>query len=351
MESLMAIAKEQTVVGLIGEALMRNGFRLQKKDALDVYASLEKIREENEGVNLELSRFARALEKRDVKYVVVKGQTIGALYQNPVARMTGDVDLYVVGEDFQRVREFVEERLRCTLELTDEKHLEFEAHDVLFELHQVLSKFSNKNTEKRFQQLIDKVVTERPCRVLINGVWVRTLPPTYNVLYTFLHLFGHLIESGVGLRQFCDLARLIHVVMQGGDEQETSVRERLNDGAERLNVTELEKSLCEFGMMKAFCAMGAFLVEVLGLPEKEFPFPLKNKDKKWVRVIKKNVMEGGNFGRARRKVEQTGVIHSIETGWYALKQQLLFFKLAPKEVGLRYPRLIAWFVRKNLHIG
>ena len=92
--------------------------------------------------------------------------------------------------------------------------------------------------------------------------------------------------------------------------------------------------------------MGAFLVEYLGLPEEEFPFTLTEKDRKWVETIKKNILKRGNFGRTGRKVKNLGVLHSMETGYLNMAQTLTFYRLAPKEVLLRFTSLGEWFLER-----
>lgn len=92
--------------------------------------------------------------------------------------------------------------------------------------------------------------------------------------------------------------------------------------------------------------MGAFLVEYLGLPEEQFPFALTEKDWKWVNTIKKNIIKNGNFGRSRRKIQKSGLLHSIESGWLILTQMLTFYRLAPKEVLFRFSSIGEWFMER-----
>ena len=113
-----------------------------------------------------------------------------------------------------------------------------------------------------------------------------------------------------------------------------------------LNREDLGGSLLRLGYFKAYKAMGAFLVEYLGLPEEQFPFALDEKDRKWVETIKKNILKRGNFGRTGRKVKNLGVLHSMETGYLNMAQTLTFYRLAPKEVLLRFTSLSEWFMER-----
>jgi hypothetical protein len=51
--------------------------------------------------------------------------------------------------------------------------------------------------------------------VEIDGVKVRTLSPTLNAAYVFIHLFFHFIREGVSLRPFCDWAIVLHYYYSG----------------------------------------------------------------------------------------------------------------------------------------
>ena len=140
--------------------------------------------------------------------------------------------------------------------------------------------------------------------------------------------------SGVGLRQLCDMMKSLSPTLPH------------REGVSKIDKERLEEILKELGYLKAYKAMGAFLVEYLGLPEEEFPFPLTEKDRKWVETIKKNILKSGNFGRSRRKMRSIGLLHSIESGWLILTQMFTFYRLAPKEVLFRFSSIGEWFMER-----
>ena len=350
-EELMEMAGEQTVTGLVGDCLIKNNIKLEREDALGLYAKMKAIEKANARVNENLVSFVNFMERKGIDYIIVKGQVAGSFYPNPDARMSGDVDLYFVGENYEKIKSLVEQRLGKQLsKLSDGKHVEFEVNGVIFELHDKLSRLATRKHQAYWDQMIDNAILEGTDTVMINGKEIKTLSATYNAMYIFVHLFYHMTASGVGLRQLCDWAMII---AQSAFQDSSSKFQVKNDNVNAnpnkkssLNREDLGGSLKELGYFKAYKAMGAFLVEYLGLPEEQFPFVLTEKDRKWVETIKKNILKRGNFGRTGRKVKKLGVLHSMETGYLNMAQTLTFYRLAPKEVLLRFTSLGEWFMER-----
>ena len=352
-EELMEMAGEQTVTGLVGDCLIKNNIKLEREDALGLYAKMKAIEKANARVNENLVSFVKFMERKGIDYIIVKGQVAGSFYPNPNARMSGDVDLYFVGDNYQKIKSLVEQRLGKQLsKLSDGKHVEFEVNGVIFELHDKLSRLATRKHQAYWDQMIDNAILEGTDTVIINGKEIKTLSSTYNAMYIFVHLFYHMTASGVGLRQLCDWAMIIaQSAFQDSSSKfqvkNVNVNDNLNPNKKSsLNREDLGGSLKELGYFKAYKAMGAFLVEYLGLPEEQFPFVLTEKDRKWVETIKKNILKRGNFGRTGRKVKNLGVLHSMETGYLNMAQTLTFYRLAPKEVLLRFTSLGEWFMER-----
>ena len=359
-EELMALAGEQTVTGLVGDCLIKNNIKLEREDALGLYAKMKAIEKANARVNENLVSFVNFMERKGIDYIIVKGQVAGSFYPNPDARMSGDVDLYFVGENYEKIKGLVEQRLGKQLsKLSDGKHVEFEVNGVIFELHDKLSRLATRKHQAYWDQMIDNAILEGTDTVMINGKEIKTLSATYNAMYIFVHLFYHMTASGVGLRQLCDWAMILAqsaFQVSSSKFQVKNVNDNVNANLnpnkksslnrEDIGGSSISGPLKELGYLKAYKAMGAFLVEYLGLPEEQFPFVLTEKDRKWVETIKKNILKRGNFGRTGRKVKNLGVLHSMETGYLNMAQTLTFYRLAPKEVLLRFTSLGEWFMER-----
>ena len=358
-EELMEMAGEQTVTGLVGDCLIKNNIKLEREDALGLYAKMKAIEKANARVNENLVSFVNFMERKGIDYIIVKGQVAGSFYPNPDARMSGDVDLYFVGENYEKIKSLVEQRLGKQLsKLSDGKHVEFEVNGVIFELHDKLSRLATRKHQAYWDQMIDNAILEGTDTVMINGKEIKTLSATYNAMYIFVHLFYHMTASGVGLRQLCDWARVLHNLNDNVNDNENLLNTKaqrdkdFNDNRtpslnrEGWGGSSISGPLKELGYLKAYKAMGAFLVEYLGLPEEHCPCVLTEQDRKWVETIKKNILKRGNFGRTGRKVKNLGVLHSMETGYLNMAQTLTFYRLAPKEVLLRFTSLGEWFMER-----
>ena len=209
-EELMEMAGEQTVTGLVGDCLIKNNIKLEREDALGLYAKMKAIEKANARVNENLVSFVNFMERKGIDYIIVKGQVAGSFYPNPDARMSGDVDLYFVGENYEKIKGLVEQRLGKQLsKLSDGKHVEFEVNGVIFELHDKLSRLATRKHQAYWDQMIDNAILEGTDTVMINGKEIKTLSATYNAMYIFVHLFYHMTASGVGLRQLCDWAMIL----------------------------------------------------------------------------------------------------------------------------------------------
>ena len=157
--------------------------------------------------------------------------------------------------------------------------------------------------------------------VEIEGVKVRTLSPTLNVAYVFIHLFFHFIREGVSLRQLCDWAMVLHYYNEEVDKE------------------MLKEMLLDLDVYDAYCAFGTILVDYLGLPANDFPLPLDEKNRKWQKKLLKDIFAGGNFGKLHHRADNSWKF-KLETMQLAFRNTFKYYRLCPSEVGGMIPRLI-----------
>ena len=316
----MALAERQTVTGLVFDLLSGQQTGADRKVVLKYAGKMSKIQRRNEMANLELADFVNVCQQHSIDMLVVKGQTIGALYHNPLLRISGDID-FLIKDDYSVCKPRIEQALGVALpEKMIEREVSFNRNKMLYELHNNLMAFGSRRNQEYWQQLMDEAWKE-PCYVMVGEARVRTLPPTVNAVYLFLHLFFHLIREGVGLRQFCDWAVFLH-----------AYRDKID--AEQLRII-LER----LGIVKGFRAFGNILVSDLGLLSSSFPLEITAEDRKWRNTILKDVLKGGNFGKQNHKAKSM-LMFKMETFWITIRNTFLYYSLAPREVGMLVPRLI-----------
>ena len=305
---LIKLAEKQTVTPLVLQVLERKQVDLPKEERRQMLIYTQKSVKHNRKLNQEIGALVTLFQQHGIDYVVVKGQVLAVCYAHPVLRQGGDIDFYCDGQTFGKAWQLL--KAKWGVKVHDEKveTYEFYRDDVLLEMHQRLLHFYNQRKDAYWEKLLRE--TPR-VTVAIEGYEVKTLHPTVHSLYVFLHLWHHLVELGVGLRQFCDLAMMLHHHRQD------------------INHEEVRTHLQELGLEKAYRACGSILVDHLGLPAEDFPYQLTAQDRKYTQRILDVVFYRGNMGHYHRVGGVRGWKHVVEAIVIKVSHFVKFYSLAP----------------------
>lgn len=150
-----------------------------------------------------LEELTRILHEENIPYFLVKGSEIAKLYPIPALRTMGDSDLVVHLEDKERVH-------RILLDLGYKCHTSSgQAEWQYFK--------NNMEVELHHSLLYNGITTSEKFQTFVNDCWEyvesNELDLNFHFIFLLLHLRKHMIGSGVGFRQFMDLA----VVIQQAD--------------------------------------------------------------------------------------------------------------------------------------
>lgn len=307
---LYYFCQKQAIVGLaFGEIEGRWNEKKEKIPEELLYqwiGDTEQIKLENQLLNREVESLAELLDKEKVKYAVVKGQVAATYYQRPELRCSGDVDFYCPSEDFLRAKELIEKEWGLSVEKGKSPyHYHFDRNGVTFEMHFLLYRTYYRRREKYWKELLDNSLGHR---VKIGNANVATLQPTVHVLYVFLHLYNHLIQKGVGLKQFYDLGMM------------------LNDNVDK---TELRNHLKVLGVARAFNACEYVLTDYIGVSSEYMPYKMGGLDRLYGRKILKEVLGGGNMGSHNNHF-WNGCGHLLEAICVKTVHFITYFWLSPK---------------------
>jgi hypothetical protein len=313
---LMEMAVQQTVEGLLCSALFAQNIHLDRYDLAQAFACQGSIELNNKLLNHELVALCQLLSSHQIRFFVVKGQTLAVRYPHPAVRTGGDIDFYCYPEDFERCKGLIEQEWGITITSDDDdddaQHLHFEHNEVLFEMHYRLMKFSSGRNQRRFDEMIAQALLDT---VEVDGYPVPVLPESLNILYTFLHLYHHLIEVGVGLRQFCDVAILLDQVKHVAQTQ-----------------SELVAQLHRLGFTGAFQVIENILAESLGLSKNRLLLPIRQRHRAYSAKIMDIVFLRGNFGKyGRTHAVRSGWKYNLEMFLLKVRQYFCLFPLSPWE--------------------
>ena len=302
-------AREQGVMGLVCDALIRNKIKMPEEQYLECMVLTRKVKQGNEKVNEGLQRLTALFTERGISYVVVKGQAVGAYYPNPTLRQAGDIDYYCDARNFTKAQQAVREAWGIEADANGSLcHIHYDYKEVTYEGHFALTTFYSKKMDGYWQRLVDE---DEKVTLCCEGGAVWTLSATMHILYVFVHLYSHLIGLGVGFRQFCDLAVMLHACREKTDHE------------------RLHGILRTLGMERAFRAVGCILTESLGMPQQDLGYALTEKDRRYARRIMDIVKYRGNMGHYNKKSGFSGWRHNMESAGIKMTHFMKLWPLAP----------------------
>ena len=107
--SLVAMAKKQTVLGLLSDVLLapENSFQMDKKSVIDLLVAQQTIAKQNQRADQVLVELCQLLRAHDIEFIVVKGQLLAQYYPCPQYRQSGDIDFYCDDRNFMMHNPFL----------------------------------------------------------------------------------------------------------------------------------------------------------------------------------------------------------------------------------------------------
>lgn len=301
---VMKYAKRQTLIGVLFDGMLHLPVDLQPTEDIRMkwFWKVNRIELANRKQNQVLVKITEKLEEKGIKTMVLKGQSYAILYPQPLHRQPGDIDLFVGKKNLEAVSQWIE-----TWGMTDSKHSYHSLHinakwqGVSIELHRTAAIFGSFTKQRQFVKWSEQVLEQSTFTFtpMDEKEEVHIPNTVFNALYVFYHLFFHFVHGGVGLRQLCDWACMLHV------------------NHNKINQQELKQRLNCFGLLNAWQVFGYLLVHHIGLPQEEFPFYKETKKK--ASIILEDIMEQGNFGHSAEKQ------FSNDPNYLARKRKNFFF--------------------------
>lgn len=316
--SLFRMAQKQSVVGVCFCGVQRlpneQVEHLPKQLLMQWLAIAEQIKQRNMLLNSRAKELSEKFAEGGFRSCVLKGQGIAFLYNINLDlnlnlfRQSGDIDLWVDGERME-VLDFA--RSFGTVGAVDIKHADFKCfEDADVEIHSVPSWFYNPIHNRRFRKWLVSVKDEQFVKGE-QGFACTTIE--FNVVYVLIHIYRHLFDEGVGLRQLMDYYFVLR---------------NLNLD---LNVNRIHKANATFrslGMERFVSAVMWLLQEVFGL---ERELMLCEPSEKYGRRLLDIVMAGGNFGRYDKR-NRHGKENTLQRGFRNLRHNMQVVKDYPSEV-------------------
>ena len=159
-----------------------------------------------------------------------------------------------------------------------------------------------------------------------------------NVVYQMCHLYTHVFEGGIGLRQLMDYYFALRVwhndVMECRDLQTQGMwNEGL--GTPVLSKEEVMAVIRSFGMAKFAAAVMFVLHEVFAMPTRKLindcPWMICEANGKEGKKLLEEIMKGGNFGQYDERGKELKNGGMVKHGIWKLKRVIRLVRSYPEE--------------------
>lgn len=215
-EKVFQLAQEQSVQGLLLqgiEVLKAKGIDLSvpKVLLLQWIGEVQVIEQRNKEMNAFIAELIEKLRKADIYALLVKGQGIAQCYEKPLWRCSGDVDLLLSYDNYQKAKTLLTPfASEVETEYEGISHLGMTIDGWVVELHGSLRVGLPQRINRVLDDIQDDTFYRGNVRSWLNGqTQIFMLGKENDIFYVFVHFFNHFYKEGVGLRQICDWCRLM----------------------------------------------------------------------------------------------------------------------------------------------
>ena len=276
---LYAIAQKQCLLGILFDGIERlpADSGISKELLYKWMGQCRMLEKVNAQLNDAAVKVSDWFQKKGFRTCLLKGQGNALLYPNGAHRTPGDIDIWVEGGD-KKVISFVRTILpngkACY------HHIDFPSYNgVEVEVHYRPSFLICFRHNRRLQKYYERVKDEQfSHKVMLEGYGELAVPTAeFNIIFQLTHIFTHLMNEGIGLRQLLDY----YYVLVKSDEGRVK------------NLATLQKELKHLGLWKFAGAVMYIMKEVFGMPESKL---IVAPNEKYGKFVLNEIIEAGNFG-------------------------------------------------------
>lgn len=335
--------RRQALTGILTAGLDRlpNNQRPPKAVLLQWMGLSQQIETQNRIATITCIQLCDRLDKDGYYACVLKGQSNYRYYPSEMKnlRSCGDVDVWVVPKAKSKhpvkdVVDYVDANYK--MDVLCWLHNGFtDKNGVPMEVHFRPSFMSAPCKNRRFQRHFSDIVA---CRtfVAIDGVEIPAMTVDEDVIYQMNHIYRHLVDEGVGLRQVVDY----FYVLKAWNNHHVRTKE------------ETMKIVSWLGMKRFAGALMYVMIEYLGMSPDYLLCPASKKDGEF---LMNEIMMSGNFGHddpRKGAIPSNGSYTKmrISQAWRRLKRNMHFLSSYPGEVFWEPIVRVAHFIWKKLKL-
>lgn len=296
-EDLFRLAAKHCVIGLCVPALADCPEDLR----LSWMGHAEQIADRNHLMDDRCRQLCAKFTSSGYWNCILKGQGLALLYPYPQWRQPGDIDVWVGGG-----RERLVEMVRRVTGRRGEvmyHHIDFPVFpDVEVELHFTPSWMFCPWHNRRLQRWF---ASQEPAVSGDNALGVPLPSREFNVVFVLVHIFRHVFDEGIGLRQIIDYFYVLRDAH--GDLSDPSAL------------------LKHLGLYRFACALMWVMGEALAMPKEWMPVPPDERTGRWLLA---EILQAGNFGHHDERnadIFTAGLLRRFWLRWLVTARRLRVF--------------------------
>ena len=315
-EELYTFSKQQAITGVMYDLVQRLGGKdagVPRKLVLKWYGANDVIKKRNDTVNRKAVEAIDYFEQNGFRCILLKGQGNAVMYPNPLARLSGDIDLLVIPNHLSALPKDLDERRNVVLAFARKKYpkIHFRYHhvdypiykDVPIELHFVPCIMNNMRYNHRLQQWLGERADQQFLHQvdLPDGVGSVPVPDwDYNIVFQMAHMMHHYFDEGIGLRQMMDYYYLLR-------------------SADYSKIEEFKKMVSTLQYLNLYHFAGAVMYvlrEFFGMTDEWMIVPV---DERRGKTLMAEILHGGNFGQHSGLTKHGTVTKYLLKNWRSLR--------------------------------
>jgi hypothetical protein len=265
----------------------------------------------------QVSKVLDILNKAGIPVIILKGLVLRNLYPEPELRTMGDADILVHEKDIESTKAILQ-KMGYHAGDYSAKHIHFSHKNYpIVEVHWTLVD-SNKFKKAAW---FDKTVWDNSVPYTIFDIQTLVLSKENELLHACLHLAGHLMSGGFGLRQLCDLVLLIE------------------DKKRPINWCSFTAKVKACGLESFFYALLQVCKELLSLETPEALHCRAPEETTYIEDLIYDILDGGVFGKTSTNRSSSNLLLHYTRGEKrssTLKVYLSLLFPAPQKLANKY---------------
>lgn len=329
-EGVYQLSEEQSVVGLVLAGIEHSNVKPPQELLLQWIGEVQILEQQNKAMNQFIAELVEKMRQADIYTLLVKGQGVAQCYENPLWRASGDVDLLLSTDNYEKAKKFLTPLAdHVDSESKEVKHLGMTIGEWLVELHGTM----HTSISRRMNKGIDAVQNDCFYGGNVrswnnNGTTVFLPSPDNDVIFVFTHILEHFFVEGVGLRQVCDWCRLLWTYRT------------------ELDLQLLESRIRRMGLVRVWKSFGSMAVDELGMPKGAMPMCDSRYKVKGQRVLKR-ILKSGNMGHNNDlsyRAKYSGLTYKLVALWRRIKDFAGFTMIFPVDA----PKFFVHYVFRKI---